>query len=270
MVARSPRCGGALRAGVRVERVTPRTDAALVALSDGDPGARPAGGGRGRPRQRGARGARDRRAALGLRAEGAGLHGDARRCRTRGSRPRSTARAARSRWCRSRPRRRTPRRWSGWRRGRGRRSWPRCRRRTSTAALDAARPAGCSASCGSPSPRLLWPIVAQVADRLDGPRTALVAEAAHVVPPIGAQGLNMSLADIATLVELCRAAAGGHRRAASRWRATTGRGTARCCLAARRDRRAEPRGDGRGAAAARPAPRRAEGAPRRPRRSGGR
>ena len=53
------------------------------------------------------------------------------------------------------------------------------------------------------SPRRVWPIVTQVAARLDGPRTALVAEAAHVVPPIGAQGLNMSLADIATLLELC-------------------------------------------------------------------
>ncbi len=56
------------------------------------------------------------------------------------------------------------------------------------------------------SPRRLWPIVAQVASRLDGPRTALVAEAAHVVPPIGAQGLNMSLRDIATLLDLCIAA----------------------------------------------------------------
>jgi len=51
--------------------------------------------------------------------------------------------------------------------------------------------------------RGLWPIVSQLARRLDGPRTALVAEAAHVVPPIGAQGLNMSLGDIATLVALC-------------------------------------------------------------------
>jgi 2-octaprenyl-6-methoxyphenol hydroxylase len=60
-------------------------------------------------------------------------------------------------------------------------------------------------------PRRLWPIVSQIADRLDGPRTALVAEAAHVVPPIGAQGLNMSLADIAALLDLCEAArdAGG-------------------------------------------------------------
>ena len=55
-------------------------------------------------------------------------------------------------------------------------------------------------------PRRLWPIVAQLADRLDGPRTALVAETAHVVPPIGAQGLNMSLADIAALLDLCHAA----------------------------------------------------------------
>ncbi|WP_062562402.1 UbiH/UbiF family hydroxylase [Paracoccus aminovorans] len=47
-----------------------------------------------------------------------------------------------------------------------------------------------------------WPIISQIADRFTGPRTALIAEAAHVVPPIGAQGLNMSLADIAALVAL--------------------------------------------------------------------
>ncbi|CAM3010334.1 2-octaprenyl-6-methoxyphenol hydroxylase [Paracoccus aminovorans] len=47
-----------------------------------------------------------------------------------------------------------------------------------------------------------WPIISQIADRFTGPRTALIAEAAHVVPPIGAQGLNMSLADLAALVEL--------------------------------------------------------------------
>jgi 2-octaprenyl-6-methoxyphenol hydroxylase len=51
--------------------------------------------------------------------------------------------------------------------------------------------------------RRAWPIISQIADRLDGPRTALVAEAAHVVPPIGAQGLNMSLRDICTLRDLC-------------------------------------------------------------------
>ncbi|MCC7320252.1 MAG: UbiH/UbiF family hydroxylase [Rubellimicrobium sp.] len=52
------------------------------------------------------------------------------------------------------------------------------------------------------APRQVWPIISQVADALTGPRTALVAEAAHVVPPIGAQGLNMSLADIACLLDL--------------------------------------------------------------------
>jgi len=55
------------------------------------------------------------------------------------------------------------------------------------------------------SPRSIWPIISQRALRLVGPRLALIAEAAHVVPPIGAQGLNMSLKDIATLLELARA-----------------------------------------------------------------
>ncbi len=47
-----------------------------------------------------------------------------------------------------------------------------------------------------------WPIIAQLAHRLNGPRTALIAEAAHVVPPIGAQGLNMSLADVGLLLDI--------------------------------------------------------------------
>lgn len=53
--------------------------------------------------------------------------------------------------------------------------------------------------------RSLWPIVTQIADRLTAPRVALIAEAAHVVPPIGAQGLNMSLRDLAALRDLARA-----------------------------------------------------------------
>lgn len=51
----------------------------------------------------------------------------------------------------------------------------------------------------------VWPIVSQLADRMAGERTALMAEAAHVVPPIGAQGLNMSLADLRVLLDLARA-----------------------------------------------------------------
>ncbi len=53
--------------------------------------------------------------------------------------------------------------------------------------------------------RSVWPIISQIADRFAGERTALLAEAAHVVPPIGAQGLNMSLADLACLADLARA-----------------------------------------------------------------
>ncbi|MEQ9347249.1 MAG: FAD-dependent monooxygenase [Thalassospira sp.] len=52
------------------------------------------------------------------------------------------------------------------------------------------------------SPRAVWPMIAQVPNRLIAARLALIAEAAHVVPPIGAQGLNMSLHDIETLADL--------------------------------------------------------------------
>jgi len=45
-----------------------------------------------------------------------------------------------------------------------------------------------------------------VAGRMWSERVALVAEAAHVVPPIGAQGLNMSLGDMRVLLELAEAA----------------------------------------------------------------
>ncbi|MEP2530063.1 UbiH/UbiF family hydroxylase [Shimia sp.] len=55
------------------------------------------------------------------------------------------------------------------------------------------------------SRRTLWPIISQSAERLYGERLALVAEAAHVVPPIGAQGLNMSLGDMRVLLDLARA-----------------------------------------------------------------
>jgi len=56
------------------------------------------------------------------------------------------------------------------------------------------------------SRRTLWPIISQVAARMSAERVALMAEAAHVVPPIGAQGLNMSLGDMRALLELAKAA----------------------------------------------------------------
>lgn len=52
------------------------------------------------------------------------------------------------------------------------------------------------------SRRSVWPIISQIAQELTAPRTALVAEAAHVMPPIGAQGLNMSLKDLSCLLDL--------------------------------------------------------------------
>jgi 2-octaprenyl-6-methoxyphenol hydroxylase len=55
------------------------------------------------------------------------------------------------------------------------------------------------------SRRSIWPIISQSAERLNGERLALMAEAAHVVPPIGAQGLNMSLGDLRSLLELAEA-----------------------------------------------------------------
>lgn len=66
-------------------------------------------------------------------------------------------------------------------------------------------------SCGILGPltldsaRTVWPIITQVAERMIGTRVALIAEAAHVMPPIGAQGLNMSLADLAALLDLATA-----------------------------------------------------------------
>ena len=53
--------------------------------------------------------------------------------------------------------------------------------------------------------RQAWPIVTQVADRITARRTTLMAEAAHVVPPIGAQGLNMSLRDLQAMIDLASA-----------------------------------------------------------------
>jgi 2-octaprenyl-6-methoxyphenol hydroxylase len=55
------------------------------------------------------------------------------------------------------------------------------------------------------SQRGMFPIITQVADRLSAQRVAIIAEAAHVLPPIGAQGLNTSLNDLAELLTLCEA-----------------------------------------------------------------
>lgn len=47
-----------------------------------------------------------------------------------------------------------------------------------------------------------FPLAGQTARRLAACRVALVGEAGHVIPPIGAQGLNLGIRDAATIAEL--------------------------------------------------------------------
>jgi 2-octaprenyl-6-methoxyphenol hydroxylase len=50
--------------------------------------------------------------------------------------------------------------------------------------------------------RGIFPLAVETADAFARGRIALVGEAAHVVPPIGAQGLNLGLRDSATIAEI--------------------------------------------------------------------
>jgi len=50
--------------------------------------------------------------------------------------------------------------------------------------------------------RQVWPLSSMIANSHGTRRVALVGEAAHTFPPIGAQGLNLSLRDIASLAEI--------------------------------------------------------------------
>jgi 2-octaprenyl-6-methoxyphenol hydroxylase len=58
--------------------------------------------------------------------------------------------------------------------------------------------------------RQLFPLSGLVAQQFAKNRVALVAEAAHVIPPIGAQGFNLGLRDVATITELLVAARREH------------------------------------------------------------
>lgn len=52
------------------------------------------------------------------------------------------------------------------------------------------------------SPRRVFPLAGQTAKTLGKNRVALIGEAGHVMPPIGAQGLNLSFRDAAVLATL--------------------------------------------------------------------
>jgi 2-octaprenyl-6-methoxyphenol hydroxylase len=52
------------------------------------------------------------------------------------------------------------------------------------------------------SARGAYPLAGLIAKRLAGERVAFVSHAAHVMPPIGAQGLNLGIRDIADLVRV--------------------------------------------------------------------
>jgi 2-octaprenyl-6-methoxyphenol hydroxylase len=64
-----------------------------------------------------------------------------------------------------------------------------------------ARLQGVLGAIHSLGPRLLYPLSGSHTERMAARRIALVGEAAHVIPPIGAQGLNLGLRDAAALAE---------------------------------------------------------------------
>lgn len=55
-------------------------------------------------------------------------------------------------------------------------------------------------------PRGIFPLGVEIADRFAERRVALVGESGHVIPPIGAQGLNLGIRDAAAIARLAGAA----------------------------------------------------------------
>ena len=56
------------------------------------------------------------------------------------------------------------------------------------------------------TPRRMFPLSGQTAEPLAKNRIALIGEAGHVIPPIGAQGLNLSFRDAASLADIAATA----------------------------------------------------------------
>lgn len=60
---------------------------------------------------------------------------------------------------------------------------------------------GLLGALGEVTPRAMFPLSGLTAEVFGANRVALVGEAGHVIPPIGAQGLNLGLRDAATLAD---------------------------------------------------------------------
>jgi 2-octaprenyl-6-methoxyphenol hydroxylase len=60
---------------------------------------------------------------------------------------------------------------------------------------------GVLGAIGNVGPRAIYPLAGATAERMAARRVGLVGEAAHVIPPIGAQGLNLGLRDAAALAD---------------------------------------------------------------------
>lgn len=75
----------------------------------------------------------------------------------------------------------------------------------------AQRLGGVLGAVSNPGPRAAFRVAGLIADRLGAARTVLVGEAAHILPPIGAQGLNLGLRDAAALADcVAEALRAGH------------------------------------------------------------
>lgn len=61
---------------------------------------------------------------------------------------------------------------------------------------------GLLGTLSDPGPRRVFPLSGLIASTMGQARVALVGEAGHAMPPIGAQGLNLALSDIAVLADL--------------------------------------------------------------------
>ncbi len=68
---------------------------------------------------------------------------------------------------------------------------------------------GCLGTVSNVGPRAAFPLSGMKAEKIAANRIALVGEAAHVIPPIGAQGLNLGFRDAAALAECAGTALGG-------------------------------------------------------------